>query len=226
MCRFTISRQIINYDDKVLIDALNGVLRSTNYRGNINISFKVEDRATTIMSDHPLNHYRTNKVIWWTCIFLQLWIITWPVLWLMTRRWEMLYVDWPCRIYRRSDGSWPNMDEENPARIHEGVQSEAADAHATNNVRLAVMSEQEWVEGWRGAIVRAAEDRKQGRLYESDRRAATAVERRNAERRFESGQRAKDARRRGFVGATLGLISGAADTFRDFRMARGWGNND
>lgn len=222
---FTISRRVINRDDRYLIDALTGVLRSTNYRGSIGITFPLEDRATIVMSDHPINRYRTNRLIWWLCVIFQLWIITWPLLWLMTKHWEVVSVYWPCRIFVDEAGGWPNADEELAEVTHEGTRPDGWDARGERDVRLAAMSEMSWVEDWRCAITRAAEDKRRGMLHISDKNAAQAAEQRNAERAWETRQRFITASKGGFVGAATGLLQGASDVWRDSRLARGWGGN-
>ncbi|MCJ1464818.1 hypothetical protein MMC07_003432 [Pseudocyphellaria aurata] len=220
---FTLIRQVVNRDDKYLTDALTGVIRSTNYRGSISITFPLEDRATIVMPDHPINRYRTNRLIWWSCIILQLWIITWPLLWLMTKHWEVVCVYWPCRIFEDEAKGWPNADEEHPEVIHEGIRPDGCDVRRERDVRLATMSETSWVEDWRAAIVRAAEDQRRGTLRISDKNAANTAERRNAERAWETQQRFATASQSRFVGSVTGLLRGESD--RDSRLALGWGAN-
>lgn len=87
------------------------------------------------------------------------------------------------------------------------------------------MSEAAWVEGWRAAIMRAAESRTQGTLYASDRDATNAIEERNAERDLEARQRTRIALLGSFADATMGLFRGASETWRNVRMSGGWGGN-
>lgn len=205
--------------------ALTGVLRSTNYRGRVSITFPLEDRATIVMSDHPINRYRTNKLIWWICVISQLWIITWPLLWLMTKHWEVLNVYWPCRIFEDDARGWPNSDEEHAEVIHEGIRPEDWDVRRERDVRLAIMSEMAWLEDWRRAIMRAAEDRRRGMLHIVDKNAAQAAEQRNIERAWETQQRLITSSQSGIIGAAAGLMRGASDVLRDSRLAQGWGGD-
>lgn len=143
----------------------------------------------------------------------------------MTKHWEVVSVYWPCRIFQDEAGRWPNADEELAVVIHEGTRPDNWDAGRERDVRLATMSEMSWVEDWRGAIMRAAEDKRRGMLHDSDKNAAHAAERRNAERAWESLQRFDTASQDGIMGAAAGLFRGASDVWRDHRMARGWGRN-
>ena len=143
----------------------------------------------------------------------------------MTKHWEVLSVYWPCRIFEDGAGRWPNADEELPEVIHEGTRPDDWDVRRERDVRLATMSEMSWVEEWRGAIMRAAEDKTRGILHVSDKNAAQAAEQRNAERAWDPRQRFAIASHDGFIGAAAGLLRGASDVLKDSRLARGWGGN-
>ncbi|KAI4290423.1 MAG: hypothetical protein L6R35_000289 [Caloplaca aegaea] len=200
---FTIARNVTQIDDGILTQRLTEVLRSTNYRGNISITYPVGCRATIIMSDHWLNRYRHNKYIWWACVLLQLWIFTWPLLWIMTKRWEVFTVEWPCRIYRQVDGSWPDSYEENTEGSHEGQPTDGP------SVRIATMNESEWTEHWRLAIQMGAESKKRGTLTDADRYAARAIQERARQRREGSDFVTSDSN--GFLASAAGLLSGVQE---------------
>lgn len=131
---------------------------------------------------------------------------------------------WPCRIYGGS-GTLPNTDEDFPEIVHEGIKPDGWDVNHGGEARIAVMSEKKWVEEWRLAVVRAAENRMQGMLYPVDKVHAVSTEQRNAERILENRQRAAIASQGGFVDATLGLVRGVSDVFRESRLSGGWGSN-
>ena len=215
-CRFKISRNMTQLRCRTINNRMDEAIRGTNYRGDIAITYPVCHRATTIVSDHWINRYRHNKYIWWACVILQLWIFTWPLLWLMTKRWEVFSVDWPCRINQQPDGSWPVAHEFRPqASWHEG--------HETDIpwTRIAHMTEEEWVEEWRLAVQLAAERKKRGGLREADRRIAQEVEARC--RRGQAGRSAIHGT--GFMAAATGLLSGVEDLMVQSRMTAGWGGD-
>lgn len=187
--RFTITRNVTNLDDKYLVHALQGVLRSTNYRGDISITFSVDDREISLMSDHWINRCRTNMFIWWICVILQLWVITWPIIWMVTKKWEVVNIIWPCRVHRDEDVGvvLPNADQESPESIQEDISSTdgSPSSCGQDNVRFATMTEPTWVEMWRGSIARAAIDRRNGVVLGSlDLEATRAAEEINASRAF------------------------------------------
>ncbi|KAL8961871.1 MAG: hypothetical protein Q9193_001641 [Seirophora villosa] len=214
---FTIARKVTCVAHGTLTGQLTEALRSTNYRGNISITFPVRSRATVIMSDHWLNRYRHNKYIWWTCVLLQLWILTWPLLWIMTKRWEVFSVEWPCRIYQQADGSWPNSHQADTESVHEGQPTDSP------TVRIANMSESEWVEHWKLAIQMGAESKKQGTLTDADRRVAQAIEEQARQRR--QGNNSVSSNSNGFLASATGLLSGVQEVMARSQTLRGWGGD-
>ncbi|KAL9031326.1 MAG: hypothetical protein Q9196_000650 [Gyalolechia fulgens] len=213
---FTISRKVTGIDHSILTQQMTEIIRSTNYRGHISITYPVGSRATVIMSDHWINRYRHNKFIWWACVILQLWILTWPLLWFMTKRWEVFSVEWPCRIYRSPDNTWLVSYETEPDRAYEGQPPEDP------NVRPAHMSELDWVNQWTLAVQLAAESKKRGILTDTDRETAAAIEERSRQRRADSSITIPD---NGFLAAASGLLGGVRDIMGQSQTLRGWGGD-
>ncbi|KAL9602783.1 MAG: hypothetical protein Q9219_001626 [cf. Caloplaca sp. 3 TL-2023] len=213
---FTVSRTVTGLEYHTLTQQMTEVLRSTNYRGHVSITYPIYSRATVIMSDHWLNRYRHNQFIWWTCVILQLWIFTWPLLWFMTKRWEVFSVEWPCRIYQQADGSWPSTHETVLDIAHEGQPT------TDSKVRIAHMNEVEWVQKWKLAVQLAAESKKQGILTDADRRVAQAVEGRTRQQR--AGGTAV-VQNNGVLAAATGLLSGVQDLMMHSQTLRGWGGD-
>ncbi len=215
--RFTVSRTVTELQREILTKGMNEAVRGTNYRGDIAITYPERNRATIVMSDHWINRYRHNKLIWWICVILQLWIFTWPLLIFMTKRWEVLTVEWPCRVYVEPDGSWPMAQESNPGgRTYEG--------HETSNPleRVAYMTEQDWVRQWRLAVQLAAESKKRGTLSDGDWRIAQEVEERSRQR---AAGRSAAGQDNGILAAATGLLSGVQGFMAQSQRASGWGGN-
>ena len=74
--------------------ALTSQLRSLNYRGNVHMYVSLARGSVTVYSPHWINRLRTSKLVYWLCIILQLWILTWPVIWLLERRYEVIQSVW------------------------------------------------------------------------------------------------------------------------------------
>ncbi|KAL8813860.1 MAG: hypothetical protein Q9223_006877 [Gallowayella weberi] len=214
---FRISRTVTELERGTLTSLLTEAIRGTNYRGHIAVTYPVGNRATIIMSDHWINRYRGNIYIWWACVILQLWIFTWPLLLLMTKRWEVFSVEWPCRIYQHADGSWPWSYEFLPDNhIHEGIPTPYP------NVRIAQMKERDWVGQWRSAVQLAAESKKRGALTEADQRIAQEVEGRSRQR---PADRTIVIQGSGIMEAASGLLGGVQGFMSQSQMANGWGGD-
>lgn len=227
------TRRITDLDNLYFIQELTNLLRSTNYRGYISVTLPVQDRATTVLSDHFINRYRYNVYIWWTCVILQLWIITWPVIWLTTMRWEVLSARWSCKVAGSDppdrqfiDPGWIVVQDNAPRRIERRPgESEAVQKQRNYQVarsQKTAVTATDWVDAWRMPIIAAAEGRKQQTLTSADRLAARAVGERISQR---ARERTIDEEQGGFLGAASGLIRGVSDVLRDAEMARGWGGD-
>ena len=139
----------------------------------------------------------------------------------MTKKWEVVNIIWPCRIYRDENVSvaWPNADEESPELIHEGIcpTDGSPSSRGQDNVRFATMTEATWVEFWRGSIARAAIDRRNGVvLGPLDLEVTRAAEENNARR----------ASRRGFAyGERSHGMGPLLRGMTEFYGEQGWGGD-
>lgn len=94
MIRFTYRRKLNGFDAAPLQSALASHIRSTGYQGHISISPEIANGFITVYSPHWVNTLRNNPFIYWTCIVLQLWILAWPVIFLMERRYQVIRSEW------------------------------------------------------------------------------------------------------------------------------------
>ncbi|KAL4809834.1 hypothetical protein BDV18DRAFT_129730 [Aspergillus unguis] len=91
---FTYRRRLNGFDSKPMQSALASHIRSTGYQGNISICPELANGFVTIYSPHWINNLRNNGWVYWACIILQLWILTWPVIIFMERRYEVVRSEW------------------------------------------------------------------------------------------------------------------------------------
>ncbi|EKG20352.1 hypothetical protein MPH_02366 [Macrophomina phaseolina MS6] len=91
---FRVSRTISGLDEALVRQRIEALIRSTNYRGHILISFPLEERAVDIYSLHAVNRWRTTTWIRWVFYLTFLWIFSWPLLYFLTRRWSVYSVNW------------------------------------------------------------------------------------------------------------------------------------
>ena len=92
---FTLRRQILYHDGPALEKFLSSLVASTNYRGHLKVSFPVTHNRVTVYSPCWQNQLRGKTWFRWIIYLTFLWIFTWPYLWFVTRRWEVLIAQFP-----------------------------------------------------------------------------------------------------------------------------------
>lgn len=90
---FRIKREIAGFETEYLRNNLNSLIRSTQYRGHLDISFPIEEKNIDIYSPHWVNKWRLSWIRWIFYLTF-LWIIIWPILFFMTKRWSTYTVFW------------------------------------------------------------------------------------------------------------------------------------
>ncbi|KAL8762348.1 MAG: hypothetical protein Q9203_007151 [Teloschistes exilis] len=92
---FTLNRHIINHDSAGLETLLKSLIGSTNYRGHLQVSFPITHNRVTVYSPCWQNDYREKTWLRWFFYLTFLWIFSWPYLWFVTRRWEVMTAVFP-----------------------------------------------------------------------------------------------------------------------------------
>lgn len=108
------------------------MIRSTNYRGHISVTFPVEDRHVDIYTSNVINKWRLKTWVRWVFYLIFLWIFSWPYLFFATKRWTVVKAKW---AFSTDEGG---------------------------NRRYATISEEAWFDKWNVGIRRLALDRFQG----------------------------------------------------------------
>ncbi|KAJ4378178.1 hypothetical protein N0V83_001012 [Neocucurbitaria cava] len=134
---FRLRRIITGFDEVQLKNRIEGVIRATNYRGHINITFPIEDKNVDIYTSNRINQWRLKNWICWIFYLTFLWIFTWPYLFFATKRYAIVRAEWPFSF---------------------------TDGHG--NKTYTTVSEEQWFEKWHVAIRRLALDRYQGEASE------------------------------------------------------------
>ncbi|OJD19552.1 hypothetical protein AJ78_00524 [Emergomyces pasteurianus Ep9510] len=91
---FTLHRAVEAWDHQAIQRGITSLIRSLNYRGHICIEIHTHNANLTVYSPSLLNKLRTNNSVWWVCIILQLWLITWPLLIILEKRYEPITATW------------------------------------------------------------------------------------------------------------------------------------
>ncbi|KAL1607187.1 hypothetical protein SLS59_002891 [Nothophoma quercina] len=141
---FRLKKTVTGLDETYLRNRIEGLIRSTNYRGHINITFPVEDSNVDIYTSHRVNNWRNTNWICWIFYLTFLWLITWPILFLCTKRYSVVRAEWPFSL------------TSNGRKVYTTV------------------SEEQYFDKWSTAIRRLALDRYQGEASEETMRGVTA----------------------------------------------------
>ncbi|OAQ65303.1 ABC transporter [Pochonia chlamydosporia 170] len=137
---FTMERKVEGYDWDMLRRRLEGLVRATNYRGRVQITFPVRHSHIYVYNECRVNRWRLTRWIAMIFMFTLLFLFTWPALWLSTKRWEVVTAEW---------------------RL-----SEASDVPGRK--RYVSLSEEAWYGMWAGTIQRAMLERRRGLLDQGD----------------------------------------------------------
>ena len=134
---FTLNRRITNHDSRALEGLIASLVRSTNYRGHLKITFPMTHNRVTVYSPCWQNQYRQKWWIRWFFYLTFLWMLSWPYLWFVTRRWEVATAVFPYSSWQ-DDGSR----------------------------KFVTKSEQDFFEEWKSSIKRAVLGKQQGWIDE------------------------------------------------------------
>lgn len=130
---FRLSRPVTGLDADYLKNRIEGVIRATNYRGHISVTFPIEDKNLDIYTSNWINKWRLKTWVCWIFYLTFLWIFTWPYLFFATKRYAVVRAEWPFST-----------------------------ADAYGNKKYTTLSEEQWFEKWHVAIRRLVLDRFQG----------------------------------------------------------------
>jgi hypothetical protein len=130
---FVLKREITNIDTQSLEQLVRSAIDSTKYRGHVNIDFITSHQQLTVFSPGKINEWRVTNWIRWMFYVTFLWLFSWPVLFLVTRKYAVVRAVFPYANMAAGDG----MDDSGVGR------------------RFTLMSETEWFQRWESAIRRA-----------------------------------------------------------------------
>lgn len=134
---FRLRRVVTGFDEAHLKNRLEGVIRATNYRGRIDITFPLEDKNIDVYTSARINQWRLKTWVCWLFYLTFLWIFSWPFLFFATKRYAVVKAEWPFSI-----------------------------ADANGNKVYTTVSEDQWFDKWHVAIRRLVLDRYEGEASE------------------------------------------------------------
>lgn len=140
---FQLKRRMLGFDYQHIREKLEGMVRGTNYRGHLQITFPVQDESVEVWNNCRTNQWRLTKWIYNIFCLSMLWLLTWPYLFFRTKRFETVTSDW---YFSRPDGDLRKQ--------------------------YVSISEDQWCNLWGRAIAKAALSKREGVLDQQDLLAA------------------------------------------------------
>lgn len=140
---FQLKRRMLGFDYQHIREKIERMVRGTNYRGSLQITFPVQDECVEVWNDCRTNQWRLTKWIYTLFCMSMLWLLTWPYLFFRTKRFETVTSDW---YFSRPDGCLTEQ--------------------------YVTISEDQWYNMWGRAIAKAVLSKKQGVLDQQDLLAA------------------------------------------------------
>ena len=194
---FALKREVVNHDTKKLEQLLRSAINATNYRGHLHVDFPMQYKRVIVYSPGLVNRWRMTTWIRWIFYLTFLWVISWPVLFLITRKYEVVKV-----VYEYADR--PEDDG--------------------GNRTCTVMSEVDWFHRWEKAIRRAALARMvcKDRCLDEEYRAVTESVDERGRTQSTPEIRTGNANADG----VLGVIGAGLRVANEWNQQRGWGGDE
>lgn len=140
---FQLKRSLAGFDESRLRRLLDNLVRRSNYRGTLQITFPVHDEQVEVWNDCRTNQWRLTKWIYVMFCVTMLWLLTWPYLFIRTKRFETVSAVWNYSV----------MEED-------------------GRKKYTTISEDQWYNLWGRAIIKAVLSKRQGTLDQRDLLAA------------------------------------------------------
>ena len=144
---FQLRRRVVGFDEAKVRQKLEWLVRNSNYRGRLEIGFPVTEQTAELLNDCRTNRWRLTPWVRWLVTLTLMFLFTWPYLFLRTKRFETVVVEWPF--------SQPG---------------------AGGRVEYVSVSEEEWYNLWARAILKAVLERQQRTLDQQDLMAGACAE--------------------------------------------------
>jgi len=140
---FSLRRVVVGFREDKVREKIEALVRGTQYRGHLAVTFPVKDDLVEVYSDCRTNAWRLTRWIQLLCMFTLMFIFTVPYLYFRTKRYEVVRSEWHF------------------SRIRDGGVKE-----------YVSLSEDNWFQLWRRALTGAVLEKRQCTLDQQDLLAA------------------------------------------------------
>jgi hypothetical protein len=89
---FTLKRVVTNHDTLRLDKYIRSAISETRYRGHVSVTFPTTHDRVIVYSPGKINEWRVTTWIRWFFYLTFLWIVSWPALFFLTRKYEVVKV--------------------------------------------------------------------------------------------------------------------------------------
>lgn len=144
---FSLRRRMVGFDQARLREQLEALVRSMSYRGHLQVSFPVQDHTVQVWNECRTNQWRLTKWIYVMFCISMLWLLSWPYLFLRTKRFETVSSEW----------HFSRVDPE-------------------GRKRYVSVTEDQWYNMWARPIAKAVLSKRQGVLDQQDLIAADGAD--------------------------------------------------
>ncbi|KAI0155549.1 hypothetical protein BJ166DRAFT_499572 [Pestalotiopsis sp. NC0098] len=144
---FALRREMTGFDFAKVKEELHALVRSTNYRGNLQITLGSRDAVVEIYNEARINRWRLIGWLRFLFFITLTFLFAWPYLFFRTKRWEVAVAEWP--FSRMAEGS---------AREYVSI------------------NEAQWYNLWGRAIIKAVLEKRQTTLDQADLRRSQEPE--------------------------------------------------
>lgn len=91
---FSLRRRMVGFDQARVREQLEALIRRTNYRGHLQVSFPVQHHTVQVWNECRTNQWRLTKWIYVMFCISMLWLLSWPYLFFRTKKFETVSSEW------------------------------------------------------------------------------------------------------------------------------------
>jgi hypothetical protein len=122
---FIFRRKVTGLDEQLIKAQLTTLVRGTNYRGSLDLTFPVKNATVEIYNECKTNEWRLTRWIVLVCYFTLMFLLTWPYLFVRTKHFEVVIAEWPFsrvdasgerQFVSISEDQWYNLGKSHPSR--------------------------------------------------------------------------------------------------------------
>ncbi|KAI5778111.1 hypothetical protein EDC01DRAFT_791149 [Geopyxis carbonaria] len=162
---FALRKRVDAIPQEYITDHIAAAIRATNYQGHLAITFPLQDRSVVLAPENWIARARYGPWRWFFYLSF-LWLLTWPILWAATRRWDVVDAVWTAddaaakewvALYARTVGTLARGRRQGAVRY-----AELEAVREAHMAREAAPREAGEVGAWVGGFLRGMREAQEG----------------------------------------------------------------